>query len=233
MSSAARIWLGLATSTGSLSLEATFGECTHSRGIRHALKRLEPGTFRVVREMEVCVPTGGVDYLIPAHRSSQWMAMWIDQTEWGYVQVDVEGMIQGPVRKSWESQIMAPPAFSPDDAVIVSCPFSRSGWWTDDDDEYWESPSPGGWRHVGSILVHEVQSDKVSEHKVLVKLPKGWMPEQPDSEEWDLFWGPEFISPNEFKIWLPDNTVETLTLPLPPRIEIPRELNTTRPWGDS
>jgi hypothetical protein len=214
------------------SLEATFGGYSQQLGVRHALKRLETGTFRVLQEMEVCVPTGGVEYLVPAHRSDQWMAMWLEQNEWGYVQVDVEAMIQGPIQKSWETLINCPPAFSPDDRFIISCPLWRSGWWTDDTDDidFWESPSPGGWHQVGSILVHDIQLDSVSEHKVLVDLPKGWMPERPEADEWDWFWGPEFVSRNEFKIWLPDDSIEILRLPLQTRIEIQRGLNTMRPW---
>jgi len=217
------------------SLENTFGTCRHQRGVRHALKRLEAGTFRVLREMEVCVPTGATEYLVPAHRSNQWMAMWLEQNEWGYVQVDVESMIQGPVQKSWKTLINAPPAFSPDDRYIVSCPLWRSGWWTDDSDDvdFWEAPSPGGWHQVGTIVVHDIQSDIVSEHKVLVDLPKGWMPQRPDADDWDLFWGPEFVAPDEFKICLPDDSVVILRLPLPARIEIQRRLNTTRPWRET
>jgi hypothetical protein len=62
----------------------------------------------------------------------------------------------------------------------------------------------------------------------MIDLPEGWLPVDPDNGDWDTIWGPEFISDNEFRIWLPDGSPEILQLPLPEHIEIQRGLSTAR-----
>jgi hypothetical protein len=215
--------------TDLLSLEAEFGRCGRRKGIRHALKRLEAGSFRVLDEAEVCVPTGGVEYLVVNHGGDRCLATWLDQTEWGYVLMDLARMAQLPGEFAWPSPTLAPPAFSPNDALVVSCNFFRSGWWTDEVDDYWDVPSPGGLRKAGTITVQTVASGKMTRHDVLVDLPPGWMPDRPDRPEWDQLWGPEFVSERGLRIWLPDESDELLSLPLPRQIEICRGIQNRRP----
>jgi hypothetical protein len=216
-----------------LSLEVQFGQCRAQKGVPHVLKRLDTESYRTLGEMEICVPTGGVEYLVLSHQGDKCLATWLDQTEWGYVIVDLKEMSQLPAGLCWPSPTLAPPDFSPTDASIVSCNFFRSGWWVDELDDYWEFASPGGLRKVGVISVHDVRSDTFSHHDVLVALPPGWKPDQPDRPEWDAIWGPAFVSEREFHIWLPDDSIELLTLPLPPRVEIRREIRSQRVrWRD-
>jgi len=211
-------------------LENRFGPCQRGSGVRHTLKRLEAGTFRAVSEMELCVPMGGVEYLVMNHAGDRCLATWLDQTQWGYVIVDLRTMTQLPGGLYRPAASLAPPDFSPDDALVVSCNRLKSGWWTDAIDDYWDSPSPGGHRKIATISVHKLAPNAISHHDVMVELPPGWIPDRPQEAEWDMIWGPEFISERAFKIWLPDDATEVLHLPLPARIEIKKPLGTKRKW---
>ena len=214
-----------------LSLENQFGPCSQEEGIRHVLKRLDGSPpFHIREEMEICVPTGGVEYLVCNHQGDMGLATWLDQTEWGYVLINLRMMSQLSGRYSYPSATLSPPAFSLDDRFIVSCNYFQDGWWTDEVDDYWDSPSPGGRRKVGSISVHDIASGSITYHDVMVELPSGWIPDRPCEPEWNMIWGPEFVSEREFQIWLPDQSTELLTLPLPPCIDIKRGLKTERKW---
>src|SRR5207247_7807274 len=101
---------------------------------------------------------------------------------------------------------------------------------TYDNEQYWETPSPGGSFEVGVITIHDVKSDVFTNHVVAVNLQEGWIPDRPEAPEWNQIWGPEFVSEREFRFWLPDDSTEHLTLPLPPRIEIRRPIGTKRKW---
>jgi hypothetical protein len=214
------------------SLELRFGPCREGNGIRHTLKRLEPGTFRPTREAELCVPMGGVERLVINHRGDQSLATWLDQSQWGYVVVELGTMAQLSGGLYYPAASLAPPDFSPNDALIVSCSPFRRGWWTDVIDDYWESSSPGGYRKVGSISIHDLASNFLSHHDVFLDLPPGWIPDRPQDPHWDVIWGPEFVSDREFRIWLPDDSIEVLQLPLPNQVRIERPLSTTRNWLD-
>lgn len=214
------------------SAEIRFGPCAKGEGVRHALRRLEPESFRVAQESELCVPMGAPEYLVLDHTGNRCLATWLDQTQWGYVIVDLPAMSQLPGGFYYAAPSLAVPAFSPNDDLIVSCSPSKNGWWTDAVDDYWDHPSSGGLRKVGTVSVHTISSNSVSHHDLSVPLPEGWIPDRPDAGEWNAIWGPEFVSDREFKIWLPDDSVETLQLPLPPRIDINRPLATRRKWLD-
>jgi hypothetical protein len=177
------------------------------------------------------VPWGGVEYLIVDHRRKTAVATWREQSQWGYVGVDLATLAQTDVALTADGPTLSPPAFSPDDAMIVACHYTGNRWWSDDPDD-WYAPSPGGERKVGTISVHYLATGRISFHDVFVDLPAGWLPDRPEEPDWSMLWGPEFESVDAFHVWLPDETKETLTLPLPSRIVIKRGLSTTRAWED-
>jgi hypothetical protein len=220
------------TSSDCFSLENRFGPCTRGKGVGHMLRRRELSTFLVSEELEICVPMGGVEYLVINHAGDKCVATWLDQTQWGYVVIDLSSMTQCPLDFYHPSASLASPDFSLDDDVVVSCSRFRSGWWTDVIDDYWDSASPGGLRKVGTVSVQDMASKAISHHEVMVELPVGWIPDRPDAGEWNMIWGPEFVSERTFKIWLPDDSSEILHLPLPGQIEITRPLGTKREWVD-
>ena len=211
-----------------LSLEVCFGRCRQQKGIRHSLKRLEAEAYNVIDEMDICVETGGVERLVLNNSGNGCLATWLDQSSWGYVSIDLAAMKQLPGGFSSRPNSLAPPSYSPDDSVVVSCNYYKSGWWTDEIDDYWDYPCPGGLRRVGTINVHDIASDTASRHEVLIDLPEGWIPVDPDNSHWDAIWGPQFVSEDEFRIWLPDGSSELLQFPLPASIGIQRGLRTER-----
>jgi hypothetical protein len=212
-----------------LSLENVFCPCDGRKGVHHRLRRLETSSFRELQEIGICVPEGAVRYLVLNATKRKCLATWIEQTSWGYVQLDLETKAATRLSLRWKAPTLPPPAFSPDDRFIVACHYYKAGWWNDMQDDPAEYPSPGGVRKVSTITVQDAASGDVSSHDLLVKLPKGWMPERPNDYGWDMVWGPEFISAEEFNIWLPDDTAQVLRLPLPARVILERELRTTRP----
>lgn len=215
-----------------LSLESRFGPCQSGKGIRHVLRRLESETFEMIDEMEVCVLSGFANYLVLNHRTNQCLATWLDPgVAWGYVIIALDKMHQLPGGLVYEEYpTLSPPAYSLDDRFIVSCNPIQDGWWADDIEDYERSPSAGGLHEVGVITVHDTASDTITNHQVVVDLPVGWMPDRPSAAEWSAIWGPEFVSEREFLFWLPDDSTERLTLPLPPTVTIHRPLKATRDW---
>lgn len=215
-----------------LSLECTFGKCSASPGVRHALRRLDPESFQVVSEIDLCVRRGGVRYLVLDRSGRRCLATWLDENEWGYVVVDLESMRQTDMSFHSTSASLSPPGFAPNGDSIVACNFFRTSWWNDEHDDPAEIRSPGGLRKLSTISVQDVQSGTVSTHDLMVDLPAGWLPDRPHEGEWSTVWGPEFVSDRAFKIWLPDDSTEVIELPLPPTVVIPRTLADVRPWSD-
>jgi hypothetical protein len=209
-----------------------FGKCRSGEGIRHVLRRLNFGSFQPIQEMEICVRLGCVDYLVPDHRGDLALCTWRDAAEWGYVVANLSMMSQLPGGFSYPYPTMCSPDISPDDRFVVSCNSCVRGWWAEDFEDYEHSTSSGGLHEVGTISVHDIVSDTISHHMVMLSLPEGWMPDRPDHSEWSEIWGPEFVSERTFRIWLPDDSPELLTLPLPERIEIHRPIATERRWLD-
>ena len=212
------------------SLQNVFGPCVDRDGVRHALVRRDANTFNAGDLIELCVPKGGVEYLVLGHRERSCVATWLDQTQWGYVVVDLVAGHQTSQAFYDQSASLSPPAFSPDDRLVVACCPPRSGWWTEVVDDYWEQPSPGGRRKVGSIAVHDLSTGRITRHEVAVFLPPNWIPDKPTASEWSSIWGPAFLSDRQFKIWLPDDSEQILDLPLPPTVEIRRPIGSTRTW---
>ena len=209
------------------SLECRFGKCPGGAGVRHVLKSRDPQSFEKRQETEICVPTGGVRYLVLNHRGDRCLATWLEQHAWGYVGVDLNTMAQMVHGLSWPSATLAAPEFSGDDAYVVSCHFAGSAWWNDELADP-NIPSPGGIRKVGTISVQDIENGEITQHDVFVEVPQGWIPDRPDYSEWYGIWGPEFVSDQEFRIWLPDNTAEILKLPLPERVHLRSTLGTHR-----
>lgn len=198
-------------------LEEGFGRCSQRRGIRHELKSLDPRTLDSAAVIEVCVPTGGPEYLVMSNGGRTCLATWLEQGSWGYVTIDFEAARQTGPAFSYSSSTVSPPAYSLDDHFIVACNLWKEGWWTDEED-YWDVPSPGGLRTLSIITVQDVRTNAVSRHTVAVVLPVGWRPPDSEASDWQTIWGPKFISATEFETMWPDGGRERMALPLPPQI---------------
>lgn len=212
-----------------LSLEVRpFGPAYRSDGVAHPIKRLDAASLNVVAETKVHVPQGLASFLVLNPSQDRCAATWRDEVRWGYELVELPSLRQLPIRFTYAYPTLCPPAFSLDGRFVVSCNSVAVGWWTDDNDAYEETPSPGGEFELGVISVHDLASGNVSLHEVWVDLPEGWMPDDPGRAEWNEIWGPEFISATTFRFWLPDGGAETVSLPLPGRVQIARPLRETR-----
>lgn len=203
-----------------LSLEVTFGRCTGRQGIKHSLQRLN-SRFEVVAQMEICVPHGGVEYLVMSPKGDLCLATWLDQNEWGYVTIDVKDWVQREAHLNWPSPTLSPPAFSLDGTQVVACHSHRDTWWHEEHgDDAEEIPSPGGSWLVGVVTAHDLAASTVNRHDVRVTVPKGWLPNDPYDSVWHYLWGPEFLSDRKFRVWLPGGREKIFDLPLPARVDI-------------
>jgi hypothetical protein len=158
------------------------------------------------------------------------IATWLEQSEWGYVGVDLHAGAQTPLALRWNrGPRAAPPKFLPDGSGIVACHFEGAAWWNNrDSDDPSEQPSEGGLRRLGFITVHDVASNTVRESEVLVNLPEGWIPDDPYDSTWYQMWGPEFDQPDSVTVWMPDGVRETFRLPLGPQLIVGRALDVVR-----
>jgi hypothetical protein len=214
-----------------LSLETrSTRRCQQGAGLAYSLRILEANSFQAMGEIEICLPQGIPNYLILDHQGDQCLATWAGDPETGYVIVELKTMKQLPGIFKDSCLSLSPPELSPNGQFVVSCKPTVYGWWTLDNDEYWDTPSPGGSFEVGIITVHDVESGEITNHAVTVDLPRGWIPDRPERTEWNRIWGPEFVSEREFRIWLPDDSTELLTLPLSKSIDIHREIGAERQW---
>ena len=137
-------------------LALKFGTSKATSGVAHTLNSLNPHTLEVESTIEVVVPTGGVNLLETCPSTSLALVSWLDQSEWGYVVVDLALGLQTLMQMSWKSPTTAPPRLSPGGLVAVSCHFERAAWWNDESDDPSEVPSPGGLRRIGTITSHDL-----------------------------------------------------------------------------
>lgn len=204
-----------------------FGPCETGKGIRHQIQLRALDDFKSRGEIELCVPTGGVEYLVLSPDQCSALATWMDQQEWGYIGINLVAQKQIDLTLEFNTTTLNLPAYTPDGRFIIACNPYRPRWWSDDPDDV-EAPSPGGERTFGTLSVHEVRTGEVTFHELAVQLPQGWIPDEPDDPDWSAAWGPEVLSNEELLLWLPDHTPLTLTLPLSERIVLKSPFRTTR-----
>lgn len=220
----------LANGNELLCLEATFeGDPSGYPGVPHRLTRLTVPTFRKKASLSIAVPTGGVEYLCISPSGKRCIATWLDQSECGYVGVDLDSFCQTDLRCAWTDVTLSAPAFHNDDTHVVSCVSSSFPWWVDEFDDIQTSPSPGGTRMVGLVAVQSWDApEQISQHPIIVELPPGWQPARPSYSEWRRIWGPEMLPSGDFRVWLPDDSGDLYTLPLPDEIRIKRQIGVER-----
>jgi hypothetical protein len=84
------------------------------------------------------------------------------------------------------------PAFSEDETRVVGGFGERwlDGWWSEEGEA--EHPARGGRVVVGTIFEHSLESGTIEHHDLVMDLPAGWIPEDPEAETW---YGPRGIAP--------------------------------------
>jgi hypothetical protein len=122
-----------------------------------------------------------------------------------------------------------PPVFSPAERLVACSPGMGGSWWTpaeadwpDDFAEEAEIPSLGGVVTFAWLLVHDIERNVVSRHRLQFDLQPGWVP----TDVWDSRWeygavGLEFVTEDHIQLVLPDGTAVQLRLPLPEAVLLP------------
>jgi hypothetical protein len=195
--------------------------------VRHALVKRRLEDFEPITELAIDIPLGGCEYLVLSPDKKLAISTWLDQAEWGYVAIDLESWKCLSLRFEWPTATISPPEFSPNGEYIAACNYFRSIWWADEDADWYDS-SPGGQYQVGVITLQNTITNTVESHPLFVVVSPGWLPDDPEDPYWGMVWGPEWLTPDSFRIWLPDNTPEILTLPLPQQLVIQRPLSDRR-----
>jgi hypothetical protein len=67
--------------------------------------------WQTLAETTIVVPMGGVEYLVIDHRDKTALATWRDQTEWGYLHIDLESLTAKPASLEWPTASLPPPEF--------------------------------------------------------------------------------------------------------------------------
>jgi hypothetical protein len=198
--------------------------------VRHHVLQLDPASFAVLKTIVIEVPWGGPEYLEISPKGGFAIATWLEQSEWGYVGVDLNVGRQTPLALRWRrGPRAAPPKFLADGSAIVACHFEGAAWWNNREaDDPSEQPSEGGPHRVGWITTHDVATNTVRETEVFVTLPPGWIPDDPYNSLWYQMWGPELDSPDSVSVWMPDGKRETFEMPLDPQVMVHRPLDVVR-----
>jgi hypothetical protein len=217
----------IAAAEAVVELVNVFGRCTVGEGVRHQVHLRDLRQWTPRGSIELCVPMGGAEYLVLSPDARSCLATWLDQQQWGYVGVDLVNRVQTTLAFEFGTPTLNIPAYTSDGRFVIACNRHRRLWWADDPDD-WDAPCPGGERLFGTISVQDTATCAVTLHELVVELPKGWIPKEADDPDWETAWGPEILSAEQFRIWLPDHTPLTLTLPLPERILLKTPLRKTR-----
>jgi hypothetical protein len=107
------------------------------------------------------------------------------QGDWGYDVFRTRPLARVAGVAQERGYILELPRFSADESWLVGG-FGidwLGGWWIADGDD-WDSPARGGLVSFGFLFVHRLPSQRMTRHELRVDLPKGWLPDDPESEVW-------------------------------------------------
>jgi hypothetical protein len=142
------------------------------------------------------------------------------QGEWGYDVFSTSPLARVAGVAEEAGYMLDLPRFAPDDSYLVGAAGHGflGGWWSHPDDEP-DEPARGGSVTLGFLFVHRLPKHKVTRHELRVKLPKGWLPDDP----WEGWLGPREITPTESVVrFMPSWGVPVeVALPLPRIIWLP------------
>jgi hypothetical protein len=121
--------------------------------------------------------------------------------------------LDGSLRRLGVGEIMtldpmySMPVFSPAERLVACSPGTGGTWWTPAEENWPEGfteeaeiPSHGGVVTFAWLLVHDIERDAVSRHRLQFDLPPGWVPE----DVWDSRWqygaiGLEFLAEDHIR----------------------------------
>jgi hypothetical protein len=178
----------------------------------------------VVEEVAVPVTRSGCAIEeIAASPSGTWLVTqrFSGQGEWGYDVFQTCPLARQAGIPEASGYMLDPPQFSADEAKVVGG-FGANwlgGWWAHPDDEY-NDPARGGPISFGFLFVHHLPSHRVERHELRMDLPRGWIPGDPEAEDW---FGAREIGPagDGVRLTLPGGAKVEIPGPLPPVILLP------------
>jgi hypothetical protein len=196
-------------------------------GIAYRLQRLTLPRRDIVHECVFGVPRAGVEELVVSP-SERFALAFLNSGdgECGYELFAIDGEIRRlGIGQPFTLPIMlSPPAFSPDERMVVSATGSGSPvWWAagDEGDRGRDRRASGGPVTFGFVVVHDLDRNRPTRHKLEFDLPAGWCPADPEDGRWRAPEGVEFVHPTRIEIGLPDGSDVELELPLPDVVVLP------------
>jgi hypothetical protein len=147
-------------------------------------------------EETVCPLTHSGCYIeeIAASPSGEWLVTQriSGQGEWGYDVFRTCPLTREAGVDQEDGYILELPRFSEDESFLIGGAGARflGGWWAHPEDDI-EEPARGGPVSLGFLFVHRLPSHRVTRHALRVKLPQGWLPDDP----WAEWYGPRDITP--------------------------------------
>lgn len=190
------------------------------RHVGHRLQRYDWPGCTLLEEIKIRVPSGGADRLVVSPSGRRGLVIAIDQGEWYYELLDLHPRLcQVGIGYQVSEWLGDCPAFSPDERYLVAVGSPGPLWWAPSASD-WKTASVGGYHRLGTLYVHSFQRGRVREHPIVIDLPKGWLPKDPEDGQMWVVWGPTFRGPRAFRVWLPDGKPVALNLPLPKKIVV-------------
>jgi hypothetical protein len=161
---------------------------------RQTVRRRLWRSQKVVEEIACPVTRGGcyIEEIGPSP-SGGWLVTqrFSGQGEWGYDVFRTAPLARVSGVSEEKGYILDLPTFAPDESCLVGAAGAGflGGWWSlpwGDPDE----PARGGPVSLGFLFLHRLPSHRVTRHELRVKLPKGWVPDDP----WGEWLGPRDIT---------------------------------------
>jgi hypothetical protein len=120
-----------------------------------------------------------------------------------------------PVGMIWRQ-----PVFGPEERLIVLTETDTT-WWMPDEADDPATPATGGPVTIGNLVLHQVDDDTATRHRIRIDLAAGWLPADPQHEDGNA--GPYVSFLDEHRLRLEMSGAEAVELPLdgfPDEIEL-------------
>jgi hypothetical protein len=102
------------------------------------------------------------------------------QGEWGYDVFRTAPLARVGGLDQSRGYIPEAPRFAADESRIAVFAGRTLHWWWAEPDAETDAPAPGGYVNVGWLYFHRLPGLDETDHEVVVWLPAGWKPEDPD-----------------------------------------------------
>jgi hypothetical protein len=170
----------------------------------HFLERRSWTDKKPVGQCEIRLPRGWIVNLLASPTGTLVCCVWNDQHEAGIELFSIAGkevrQLGGRGYDGKHSNLLEGPVFSPDGCYLVLA-FGNYAWWSPGDPE---TPSLGGQRTVGWVVVGDMRADNYRVKNVQKIVPKGWLPpNDPNDFRHVLLSCPSFTDSDHFKVVLP------------------------------